>query len=131
MRMRIMTAAIVLAVGIVGIAPAQQTGQRSKDPGNKRAREPQFTRHMISAIRFEGDGPKPGENVRTALLSRVGQPLDLDRLNTDVRTLMRTKWYSSVQVYYEESPRKSGRVVLTFDVHARVLTSTGAVKPRL
>jgi hypothetical protein len=131
MRMRVMTAAIVLAIGIVGIAPAQQTGQRSKVPGSKRANERRLTRHAISAIRFAGDGAKPGENVRKAFLSRVGQPLDLERLNTDVRTLMRTRWYSSVQVYYEEFPRKSGRVVLTFDVHARVLTSTGAVKPRL
>lgn len=119
MRMRIMLAAIMLAVGIVGIAPAQQTGQRSKKPDSERVNERRLTGYVISAIRFEGDGPRPGENFRKAFLSRAGQPFDLDRLDTDARMLMRSGWYSFVAVYYEESPRKSGRVVLTFDVRAK------------
>jgi len=119
MRIQTVTAAIVLAVGIMGIAPAQQSGQWSINPDNERANQHQLDRYVVSAIRFEGDGPRPGENVRKTLLSRVGRPLDLDRLGTDVSMLIRTKWYSSVSVYYKESPRKSGRVVLTFDTQAK------------
>lgn len=74
--------------------------------------------HVISAIRFEGDGPRPGENIKKKLLSRVGQPLDRHHVEADARLLMRTKWYSSVNVYYEESPRKSGKLILTFDVRS-------------
>lgn len=120
MRKRIVSAAIVLGLGMVGIALAQPAAQPSKNPDSERANELRLTRHVISAIRFEGTGPSPGANIRKAFLSQVGQPLDQDRLSTDVRTLMRTKWYSSVEAYYEESPRKSGRVVLTFVVRAKV-----------
>ena len=74
--------------------------------------------HVISAIRFEGDGPRPGENIKKKLLSRVRRPLDQHHLDADLRMLMRTKWYSSIAAYYEESPRKSGKLILTFDVHA-------------
>ncbi len=119
MRIQAITAVIVLAVGIMGIAPAQQSGQLSKNRDSECANQDLLARYVVSAIRFEGDGPRPGENVRKALLSRVGQPLDLARLGTDISMLVRTKWYSSVAVYYNESPRKSGSVVLTFFTHAK------------
>jgi outer membrane protein assembly factor BamA len=57
--------------------------------------------------------------MRRRLLSRVGQPLDSHRIEADVRALMRTRWYSGVEVYYEESPRKSGKLVLTFVAHRK------------
>src|SRR5262249_35156758 len=74
--------------------------------------------HVISAIRFEGNGPRPGENIKMKLLSRVGQPLDRQKLNADLKMLMDTKWFSDVEVFYEEAPRESRRAILTFVVNA-------------
>ena len=32
---------------------------------------------------------------------------------------MRTKWFSAVHYFYQKSPDKSGKVILTFVVHAK------------
>lgn len=74
---------------------------------------------MISAIRFTGNGPKPGDNFKIKLSSRVGQPLDHQEIKDDFKTLMDTKWFSDVQVSYEDIPPKSGKLILTFVVHAK------------
>jgi outer membrane protein insertion porin family len=66
--------------------------------------------------RDNGDGPIPAEKIRAKLLSKVGQPFDMGKIHADVKSLMETEWFSDVQVYYEESPSNSGKLILTFAV---------------
>ena len=49
-------------------------------------------------------------------MSRVGQPLDQDKVEADLKTLMGTKWFSDVRYYLDESPPKSGKWALIFVV---------------
>src|SRR5262249_38385837 len=70
----------------------------------------------ISEIRFEGNASIPSQKIKQKLLSRVGQPLDQQKVNADLKSLMGTKWFSDVQIYYEEAPPKSGKLILTFAV---------------
>ncbi len=56
------------------------------------------------------------DKIKPKLLSRVGQPLDQDRVETDLKTLMGTKWFSDVRYYLDESPPKSGKWALIFVV---------------
>jgi outer membrane protein insertion porin family len=70
----------------------------------------------ITEIRIEGNATIPPEQIKGKLLSRVGQALDQQKVNADLKTLMTKKWFSDVQIYYEESPPKSGKIILTFAV---------------
>ncbi len=63
----------------------------------------------ISKIEFEGNATITPDKIKPKLLSRVGQPLDQDRVEADLKTLMGTKWFSDVRYYLEESPPKSGK----------------------
>ena len=49
-------------------------------------------------------------------MSRVGQPPDPQKYNADLKTLMQTNWFSDVQVFCDESPPKSRKLILTFSV---------------
>src|SRR5262249_28042194 len=71
---------------------------------------------IISEIRFEGNVTIPPERIKGKLLSRVGQPLDQQKVNADLKSLMGTKWFSDVQIYCEESPPKSGKLILNVAV---------------
>jgi outer membrane protein insertion porin family len=70
----------------------------------------------ISRIEFEGNATITADKIKPKLLSRAGQPLDWDKLEADLKTLLGTKWFSDVKYYPEEVPPKSGKWVLTFVV---------------
>ncbi len=70
----------------------------------------------ISKIEFEGNATITADKIKPMLLSRVGQPLDQDRIEADLKTLMATKWFSDVRYYLDESPTKSGKWALIFVV---------------
>ena len=70
----------------------------------------------ISKIEFEGNATITPDKIKPKLLSRIGQPLDQDRVEADLKTLMGTKWFSDVRYYLEESPPKSGKYALIFVV---------------
>ena len=70
----------------------------------------------ISKIEFEGNATITPDKIKPKLLSRVGQALDHDRVEADLKTLMGTKWFSDVRYYLEESPPKSGKYALIFVV---------------
>ena len=72
---------------------------------------------LISEIRFEGNTTIPPEKIKPKLLSRVGQAPDPQKYNADLKTLMRENWFSDVEVYCDESPPKSRKLILTFAVH--------------
>ncbi len=69
---------------------------------------------IISEIRFEGNTTIPPEKLKPKLLSKVGQPPDPQKFNADLKTLWKTNWFSDVQVYCEQSPPKSGKLIVTF-----------------
>ncbi len=41
----------------------------------------------------------------------------MQKIDADIKSLMHEKWFSDVQIFYEESPPKSGKLILTFAVH--------------
>ena len=71
---------------------------------------------MVTELRIEGNVSIPTEKIRAKLLSRTGQPLDQQKVEADLKTLMATKEFSDVREYYEESPPKSGKYILIFRV---------------
>ena len=70
----------------------------------------------ISEIRIDGNATISSEKIRAKLLSRVGQPLDQQKVEADLKSLMGTKWFSDVQPLCSESPPKSGKYILLFKV---------------
>jgi outer membrane protein insertion porin family len=93
-----------LLLSVVAVTPA-------------RAQVDKLPEGTISEVRFEGNATIPAEKIKAKLLSKVGQPLDQQKVNADLKSLMGTKWFSDVQIYYEESPPQSGKLILTFAVH--------------
>jgi outer membrane protein insertion porin family len=81
-----------------------------------KAQGEKFPEGTISRIDFEGNGTITPDKIKPKLLSRVGQRLDQDRVEADLKTLMGTKWFSDVRYYLEESPPKSGKYALIFMV---------------
>jgi outer membrane protein insertion porin family len=86
------------------------------EPVPARAQGDKFPEGPISKIEFEGNATITTDKIKPKLLSRVGQPLDQDRVEADLKTLMATKWFSDVRYYLDESPPKSGKWALIFVV---------------
>ena len=70
----------------------------------------------VTEVRIEGNATIPTEKIRAKILSRSGQPLDQQKVEADLKSLMASKWFSDVSPYYEESPPKSGKYILIFRV---------------
>jgi hypothetical protein len=68
----------------------------------------------IAEIRVWGNATIPIEKVKQKLLSRVGQPLDDQKITADFKTLKATKWFSDVQVFAQNAPSKNGELILSF-----------------
>jgi outer membrane protein insertion porin family len=71
---------------------------------------------IVTEVRIEGNSSIPTEKIRAKLLSRAGQPLDQQKVEADLKSLMGTKWFSDVQESYSESPPKSGKFILLYRV---------------
>jgi len=83
----------------------------------------EFPQGTITEVRVNGNVTISAEQVRAKLLSKAGGPLDQHRIDTDLKTLMGTKWFSEVTPYYSPDPNGQG-YILTFAVVERpVLTS--------
>ena len=85
-------------------------------PAPARAQAEKFPEGSISKIEFEGNGTITSDKIKPKLLSRVGQTLDQDKVEADLKTLLGTKWFSEVRYYLDESPPKSGKYALIFVV---------------
>ena len=72
-----------------------------------------FPTGTIVKIEFEGT-TIPAEKLKPKLLSRAGQPLSHEKVETDLKSLMGTKWFADVTYYLDESPPKSGKYTLIF-----------------
>ncbi|MFO0890999.1 MAG: POTRA domain-containing protein [Isosphaeraceae bacterium] len=71
---------------------------------------------IVTEVRIEGNATISAEKIRAKILSRAGQPLDQQKVEADLKSLMATKWFSDVSPYYQEAPPKSGRYLLIFKV---------------
>ncbi len=71
---------------------------------------------LIIKIEIEGNVAIPSEKIKSKLLSQVGKPLNQDRIETDIKSLMGAKWFSDVRYHLDESPPKSGKYTLTWVV---------------
>jgi outer membrane protein insertion porin family len=96
----------VLAAGLSAIVLAPVHAQQGD-------RLPEGT---VAEVRIEGNATIPTEKIRAKLLSRAGQPLDQQKVEADLKSLMGTKWFSDVSPHIQESPPKSGKYVLLFRV---------------
>jgi outer membrane protein insertion porin family len=85
-------------------------------PPPVRAQAEKFPEGTILKIEFEGNATITPDKIKPKLLSRVGQPLDQNKLEADLKSLMASKWFSKVDYFLEESPPKSGRYTLLFVV---------------
>ncbi|MGC8642164.1 MAG: BamA/OMP85 family outer membrane protein [Isosphaeraceae bacterium] len=96
----------IVAGSALGILPARARAQ----PGDK------LPEGMVTEVRIEGNTSISSEKIRAKLLSRTGQPLDQQKVEADLKSLMGTKWFSDVAPYYEEVPPHSHKYVLIFRV---------------
>jgi outer membrane protein insertion porin family len=106
-------ARVLPAIGLIGIAALLLLATLAPRAQAQTGRLPQG---IISEIRFEGNTTIPPEKLKPKLLSKVGQPPDPQKFNADLKTLWKTNWFSNVEVFYDESPPKSGKLILTFVV---------------
>ncbi len=113
------TAMGVLAGSGPGEQPSTAPGRTAKivaQPRPARAQAANFPKGPISKIEFEGNATITSDKIKPKLLSRIGQPLDKDWVEADLKTLMATKWFSDVRYYLDESPPNSGKWALIFVV---------------
>ncbi len=82
------------------------------------AAKDEFPQGTITEVRVNGNVTISAEQVRAKLLSKPGSPLDQHRIDTDLKTLMATKWFSEVTPYYSPDPNGQG-YILTFAVQER------------
>jgi len=70
---------------------------------------------IISEIRFVGNDTISAEKIRAVLQSKANHPLDQKTVDADIQSLYKKKWFTNVYSYFEESPPKSGKYILTFE----------------
>jgi outer membrane protein insertion porin family len=104
------------ALKLIGLACAVVVGLLAFVPPPARAQAEKFPEGPLARIDFEGNGTITPDKIKPKLLSRVGQPLDQDKVEADLKTLLGTKWFSDVRYYLDESPPKSGKWALIFVV---------------
>jgi RNA polymerase sigma factor (sigma-70 family) len=129
---RLKTAAVLLGMTSLGTSAGMvlsgtvQNEQKDSAPRSVTRPAPQenpalpqtnaFPAGIVSKIEFEGNTTITTDKIMPKLLSRVGRPLDQDRIEADVKTLMGTTWFSEVRYFVAESPPKSAKWALTFVV---------------
>jgi outer membrane protein insertion porin family len=96
--------------------PAPGAKTTAAQPRLARSQAAKFPQGPISKIEFEGNATITPDKIKPKLLSRVGQPLDQYKVETDLKTLMETLWFSDVRWYLENWPPNSGKYGLIFVV---------------
>jgi HlyD family secretion protein len=128
-------ATIVLVAGTAGAGGGLLARQAAEQPGNSKkpavasaptARQKpddQFPTGTIAKIEFEGTDV-PAEKIKTKLGSRVGQALDREKLEADLKSLLATKWFVDATYSVDETPRKTGKWTLIFALKDATLATT-------
>ena len=89
-----------------------------------------FPEGTISKIEFEGNATIPPEKIKPKLLSRVGQPLDQDKVEADLKSLLGTKWFSDVEVLLRRDTSQEREVHLDLPRPGDALAHQGRVRGR-
>jgi outer membrane protein insertion porin family len=100
------------------------------DPTSAWAQGDRFPEGTITKIEFEGNATITPDKIKPKLLSKVGQPLDQEKVEADLKSLLGTKWFSDVRPFYDETPPKSGKYTLTFRVREMPLLTRVEFKGR-
>ncbi len=66
----------------------------------------------VTEIRTQGNQSITPEQIKSHIKSRVGRPLDQAVLDDDLKALNGTKWFSEVQIVYEQSADGKGVVLI-------------------
>ncbi len=104
------------ALYVIGLSTALALLFAAIAPPSTRAQADKFPEGMVGSIEFEGNATITPDRIKPKLLSRVGQPLDQNKVEADLKSLMGTKWFSHVSYYLEESPPKSSKYTIYFVV---------------
>jgi outer membrane protein insertion porin family len=72
-------------------------------------------------IKIEGLSSITPEQVRGKIRSRVGRPIDPGMIDSDLRALDATHWFSDTKIYYEESPDGKGPILVIRVIEMPVL----------
>ena len=75
----------------------------------------------IAEIKIVGNASITSEQVRGKIKSRAGRPIDQATLDSDLRALHGTKWFSDVGFAFEEAPNGKGIVLVIQVVEMPVL----------
>jgi len=75
----------------------------------------------IADIKFEGNTSITSEKIRGKMKSRVGRPIDQGVLEADLRALEATKWFSDVQILFDETPGDKRPILVVRVVEMPVL----------
>lgn len=66
----------------------------------------------IVEIRVEGNDTVTLDQVRAKILSREGGKLEQRRIDSDIQTLLTSKWFSQVTAYTEEDTKRKGYILI-------------------
>ena len=66
----------------------------------------------IAEIRIEGNASITSEKIRGKIKSRAGRPIDRATIESDLRALEGTKWFSDVRIFYDEAPGGKGIILV-------------------
>jgi outer membrane protein insertion porin family len=80
---------------------------------------------IVSEVRIEGNVGVTNEKIRAKLLCKPGGPLDARLIDTDIKSLMGTRWFSDVQAYREpdkKDPSKNSYILIFVVKEMPVLT---------
>jgi HlyD family secretion protein len=131
------TAMITLVVGTAGAGGGLFAWQGAQGPGKtggrptaasaaavKQKQADEFpAKGDIAKIAFEGTDI-PADKIEPKLSSRVGQTLNRERLEADLRSLLATKWFSDATYWIDETPPESGKYVLIFSLKDLIRATT-------
>jgi outer membrane protein insertion porin family len=75
----------------------------------------------IAEIQIQGNVSITPEQIRGKIKSRVGRPLDQAMIESDLRALEGTKWFSDVQILYDNAPNGKGAILVIRVVEMPIL----------
>ena len=75
----------------------------------------------IAEIKIEGNVSITSEQIRARIKSRAGRPIDSARVQEDLRSLEGTKWFSNVEILYDEAPDGKGIILVIRVVEMPIL----------
>ena len=111
-RARCFRALVALATLALAVAPARPA--LADKPGS-------LPEGVIAEIKIEGNTSITSEQVRGKIKSRVGRPLDRATIESDLRALEGSKWFSDVKIFYDEGPGGKGIVLVIQVVEMPIL----------